>query len=526
MVSTATILVYISEEVTNLVSLTAIVNLSDTMHLASNLALLTRISDINTRTGMYSDFNLTSFPDIIKDLRNNQEDLFNNYDSWSNCPASSLLTSMGVSYWDLDPDPVLKQDSLLNIIRLTIKHVTNIQAEEIIKNPDTNSPDYNRHLFFIIYNGIGGVFSTSFKTLEELSICEAHKAEVLRLNSFYLILSVTMFQGLLVICLIFFIIHVDSSLKVLWIYLLKRVLGSSAEIMQMLKERLFEHHEISRSVNISPSLQPGNSNSCVCFQHSSRYVYRVFFIFIFVGAVYIVSYSVFAISLSELLTFRPYLTKSIAQQKAQMMHLSFFTIENDIKKSDFSTSEIMKSFYPIKNPENGLNSIVEDIKLSITIENTKESLKLLNEKLLVMIFETIEGSAFTKLGVYRAAEFLIQESIFIAFNNKQDKSEKVVGFLNDAIEFNTHMQDITDELKKVSAEIIKNKLTDFIAFVVVCCFGLALLYCTIVYPFLRSELKTITSIMNTLMILPLQTNLSYSTGLSKNFNTIKHSEKT
>ncbi|OMJ68362.1 hypothetical protein SteCoe_34219 [Stentor coeruleus] len=295
--------------------------------------------------------------------------------------------------------------------------------------------------------------------------------------------------------------------------------------MQMLKERLLEHHEISRAVNINPGLQAVNSNSCLCFEHSSRYVYRIFFIFIFVGAVYIVSYSVFVISLSELLIYRPYMMKSIEQQKAQIIHLSFFAIENDIQKSNYSISEILKSFYPIKDPENGLNSIIEDIKMSRTIENTKNTLKLLNEKLRVMIFETMEGSTFTRLGIYRAAEFLRQESVFIGFNNKQNRRDEIVRFLNETIEFNTHLQYVTDEIKTVSAEVIKNKLTDFIVFVVVFCFGLALMYCTIVYPFLRSELKTITNIMKILTILPLQTNLNYSTGLSKNFSTLKHSEK-
>lgn len=66
---------------------------------------------------------MTNFKVIIEDLKTNQDKLMNSYDSWSYCPASSLLKSLEIDYWDEYPEVVLGKESLINIIRMMIKSV-------------------------------------------------------------------------------------------------------------------------------------------------------------------------------------------------------------------------------------------------------------------------------------------------------------------------------------------------------------------------------------------------------------------
>ncbi|OMJ77840.1 hypothetical protein SteCoe_22473 [Stentor coeruleus] len=519
LISTGILIGYISDEVNKQVSLTAFLNLSDTAYSSAYLTLLTRILDIKRRSGLYSEFNMTNFKEIINDLNVNQNKLLNSYNSWSYCPASSLLKSVEINYWDEYPDTVLKQESLINLIRMMIKNV-----ERIFEGSESNMTGYDKDLFFILYNGIGNIFDVTNNTMEDFSRCQVDRARVLKENSFYLIISGTIFQGLLMVCCIFFVMHTDRSLRILWTYLLKRVSGSSAEIIQMLKDRLINHHDISKSLSITKEPLE-HIQSCRYFEYTSRYISRIFFMFFFVGLIYLVSYLVFVNALDKLLTHRPLLIKSVVQRRVQLLHLSFFTIEKDIQNTKITLDKIFPNFYPLNDAKGALINLGIAMKASKSIVNSPKAFKLMDQKLYSLIFETLEGKPYTKLGIYRAVTYLSQESTFIAYNKIQDASQDIVTFLEKILEFNVLTNTTVIRLIKVSGDIIKSKLRDFMIFVFGCSFILILLYCFVVYPFLRSETMTVRNIMSILLIIPAQTTLNYTTSNSRNAVTVKPSEK-
>lgn len=387
-------------------------------------------------------------------------------------------------------------------------------------NLENNTMSYEKDLFFVLYNGIGNIFDITNKTLEDFSRCQVDRARVLKENSFYLILSGTIFQGILIVCLVLFVIHTDKSLKILWSYLLRRISGSSAEIAQMLKDRLINHHDISKSLNLTKDTIE-NLSTCSFFEYTSRYISRIFFIFLFVGLAYIISYLVFVNTLDKLLTHRPLLIKSVVQRRVQLLHLSFFTIEKDIQNTNIALDKLYPNIYPLNEAKGSLINLAIAMKASRSQVNSPKAFRLMDKSMYSKIFENMEGNTFLKLGIYRAVSYLLQESTFIAFNKLQDKSQDIVKFLESVIEFNELTNDVVIELDKVSGEIIMSKLREFVTFVVGCCFVLILLYCFVVYPFLRSETITVRNIMNILLILPAQTTLNYTTSNSKNMVTIK-----
>lgn len=124
LLSNIVIIVYISKEVAHVSSLSGFIDLSNLLYSIAKTTLVVRSYDVYVRTGKFDYFSLEDVKIAATELKKAQDKLLENYDSWSYCPASKIITSKPTAYWVLENEPTLKFDSLYTVVGKLVQNVT------------------------------------------------------------------------------------------------------------------------------------------------------------------------------------------------------------------------------------------------------------------------------------------------------------------------------------------------------------------------------------------------------------------
>ncbi|OMJ74238.1 hypothetical protein SteCoe_26899 [Stentor coeruleus] len=506
------ILIYFSKEVSRLTSLKVFLNLSDMSYSISFASLISRMLDIDLRSQTVNPlFNTTDLRTILVNLKDIQDKLQNSYDSWSYCPVSSIVHSKKLTYWELESSPIRYQGTLPDVLDLFIKH-----TEKFILHLESNDINYKPHLYFISFNGMGSIILAANQTIEALSECEIQKAQKLTIISFYLVIGGGAFHGLLLIALIIFLIKIDKSLNRLWKHLRKKIYTAHKQMNQKIIKRLVishDYHENEERIKDDEIYEDADLNRN--YRHSVKYVKKFSLIFALSVIMYGISYYTFLRPVDEYLSQRPLLIKSVMERRVQLMSLCFYSLEKDFENSENSLARLFPENYPISDPKSKILYISAALKYSKSILIEPKSLEIMDTNLKNLIFEKATGSSFIRNGLFRAAAYLSQESLFIAFNKIRDNNETIEKYISNTIEFTYLVEDVVDKIFKVSGNAIENKLNGYMAFVIFYCAVIFIVYMVFINPFLRTEIMIVKSVFRLLSIIPSQTVLCSTTGISK-----------
>lgn len=363
---------------------------------------------------------------------------------------------------------------------------------------------------------MGSIISTANKTIEALSECELYKARQLSIVSLYLVIGGGAFHGILLVALIVFLITIDKSLNQLWKHLRKKLFNAYRHMNQKIIKRLVifhDYHENEEGINgdgIDENIDL-NQN----YRHSVKYVTKFSLIFALSVMMYAISYYEFLRPVDQYLSQRPLLIKSVMERRVQLISLCFYTLEKDFENTNNSLSKLFPEHYPISDPKSKILYISASLKYSKSILIEPKSLEIMDTTLKTLIFETAAGSSFIQNGLFRAAAYLSQECLYIAFNKIHDNNKTIEKYINNTIEFSYLVEKVVEKIFVVSGNAVEDKLNGYMIFAIFYCAIIFIVYMIFVNPFLRTEIMIVKSVFGLLSIIPSQPVLSSTTGVAK-----------
>ena len=128
---------------------------------------------------------------------------------------------------------------------------------------------------------------------------------------------------------------------------------------------------------------------------------------------------------------------------------------------------------------------------------------LMSNQLRTMIFEHIDNTTtYLSIGTFRALAYLVQECLYIVFNDIQDQQSVMDTFFQDVILYDNIVKITSGMANQDSKSIIDGKLNGLIYFIATCCIAFLLVYLIYFYPLLAIKISFLKKITRLLLIVP------------------------
>ena len=222
--------------------LTAFRDLSYMAYAMNQLALISRVIDLNIKTGNYPYYTLSNFTEALNNFQADQDTILNDYSSWSYCPASEIVTEALIPYWENINKTKQKFATLYTLADLIIQNVRFIQTQGMINAIQKGSENYTDHLFFIIFNCDGKAFQMINNTIQAISDCEVQRVDNAALMIKYLLVGGGVLISAIFGFLIIYAFTIDKSLNALWNCIYNRSIVGFYEVRFKIEERLNQFH--------------------------------------------------------------------------------------------------------------------------------------------------------------------------------------------------------------------------------------------------------------------------------------------
>ncbi|OMJ80482.1 hypothetical protein SteCoe_19231 [Stentor coeruleus] len=496
-ISSIASLSYISLEVKHSNSLKPMINLGDIGYLVSGVSFILRYLDASIHgnyTAYYTYDNVNTLLSLLKERKNVLSD---EYSEWSYCPSSRIIKEKIIPYWVYEKKPILRYSNLPNLLDLFLT-----SSYSIVNEMQEGKNNYTDHLFFVVFISMGNSFDIIYDAMVNLEKCELSRIDNLKDMSQYLLFASLAVLSCCFFFILCFLLTIDKNLNVLWENLKNKAKFRFTKLKSCISERLILVHNYNDFSVDKIENENIKKNKPINFRHSLHYLWRFSIMIIFVIIFYILSTFIFEANVHNNLYYRPQLISIILQRRIKSNHMCFFTLETELKPTNLSLLSIYPEFNSINPPGDALISVIKFLSFSQTQIIKSNLQKIMSSTLKNIILKGDPNNpTFLLLGSIRGLAYLLQESIFISFNGKQDDPSVFSKLVANVIEYTNIGKIATKMSNEDSKTIIENLLSQLLNFNIICCIFMLLGYMLYYYPFLNFEIKMLSKITRVLKIL-------------------------
>ncbi|CAG9330648.1 unnamed protein product [Blepharisma stoltei] len=476
------ILGVIYSNVSHSTSIQSFNDMGQALYCIASIANLVRSIDLEYRTGKY---NLTRDTGYLEEnmvsLSLLQKNLLDDYDDWSYCSASKIMTDNEIPIWNFaSGTPILIYYNLYDAMQEFINY-----GRDLLLLIEEKNANYNQELYFLVLNSLSFGYHKIDHSLQELVDCEKNRIKDSGDNLRIIIICVILILGGIAAFLISCIVLIRRKYEMLWAYIRINAFNSYATLKASAIDRLSAIHEIileDESRPNSSKLKEKPINTKILF----RYSVRVFSLAALSLSFYLLTLFYLYVNCEEAMQNRPQLLYNFIERRTLLSQIGLFA-------RDVNRPQMVRTFpnsYGLANPNIQLNYLIDRFAKSATQIRKHKYTSMLNNYLWDRYFERVANSAPILAFGTRAGQYSI---IFDAYNlaapNFTPADQMMADFLGncsivqEAIGKNYNLTD------QSTIDVINAQLWNFIYVTIAYCVILALLYCFFYLPFLAKEIR-------------------------------------
>ncbi|CAG9322467.1 unnamed protein product [Blepharisma stoltei] len=449
-----------------------------------NSADLARSIDSEKRSNIYNltrDFGYFKY--TLNEIKNLREYILSDYNDWSYCSSSSIVTENVIPVWIFDPSPHIEKFNFYDEVGIFLKHGNNL-VNMIAQNKTYSNVDAR----FFGLNSFGYTFEFTHGAMSGLVDCEVNRVKETDTKITALIFVglglLAIFTGIL----IGYSILMARSNDNFWNFVNQSSQISFFYLRESCLERLSEVHGVNYSKDNNIENHYPKIKRYYRKIHSKLYIKYIWRISIFLA---IASCYYFTLKFSlydqceTYLINRPKLLLNLLARRVLLSRMSVFA-------RDIGTSSYLRwipNSYGLASSKLEFSTSSEEFKLSNHELRSKDFLKLLSDDLKTGWFETIRtDDYYLHLGTYVAANIIYMEAKYISVTPANIGT--VIAYSN-YIGNETALQETFgvnyDIVDQDSKDTIKSELYKLIYMTVIFSSALILLYIFFYHPFIYSE---------------------------------------
>ena len=491
------IIIYISQAVSKVNSLDALILLGDIGYTFSQMVLTCRALHLKT---FYNITALTHTPQdlviMINDLSTHKKSLMKELDSWSFCESSKIFKDENIVNWDRHKVPAYYKSGLYEIIDKLEDQVSISQANKFLKKLSENI-ESKEELFYIVYVGMGQPFWNIKEAIDGMKQCDMDRVIYLDQIKNWLMIVAISISAVLSGILSTYMIRADRVLNHLWNTFRNRTTSSYPEFKRLVYDRLLYYHDYT---NHEDEFVKGIKY--LKFWHSLRYFKRFLIAFLLTAIIYVVSSYVFYDKIHNSLYHRPQFINYMIIKRILITQYSFMSCEMKVFKTPLSLKAFFPEFDLQKYPYEEFFQIEEEYRSAKSMIRNPEIIDLMSNSLRTDIFENLSNvSSFLRLGTYSGYNYLYQESLNL-LNEDLSQALLVNIYLNQVIEICSVLESLSSKCNEDSKLVIETQLNEYIFFV--SSFNLALVFLFVFYynPYINKEISIVKKMIRIMNYFP------------------------
>ncbi|CAG9328642.1 unnamed protein product [Blepharisma stoltei] len=300
----------------------------------------------------YDKAEINTYIELLQASKSNflthQNNLLNNYYSWSYCDSSKIVKTSFLSTWDFLNTPKVFYKNLHDEIDLFVEN-----SENLIYN--LNRPeDYVDSLQFLISNGFGETFKQVNSSLYGLIDCEKNQIYKLNFTVKLLVIIESALAGTCIIVLIMIVYLISKRYNLLWNFIIQAATVTYFDLVALCIDRLSSVHGVNFNQEYQDAVQKNISKGKkVNFTVSSRYILRLLILFSITIVYYVCVHVYIYPTCEKYLIERPELLATYISRRALTPAIGFWAREAGLQR--FGKEFWTLNPYFFSNPEEELD---------------------------------------------------------------------------------------------------------------------------------------------------------------------------
>ncbi|CAG9322469.1 unnamed protein product [Blepharisma stoltei] len=482
------VLVYIYQVTAHSNSLNVFTHFGNIMFHLVNSADLARSIDSEKRSYVYNlTRDLGYFKETINELKNLREFILSDYNDWSYCSSSSIVTDNVIPVWMFDPSPHIENFNFYDEVGIFIKHGDSLIDTVVNNEPWSNT---NPDVKFFGLNSFGYTFEFTHRAMAGLVDCEVNRVgETDRKIAALVFVGIgllTIFIGILV----WYSILMTKSNDYFWNIVKRSSQMSYSFLREACLERLSRVHGIDYSKNSGAEHYKNKTfYRAIRSRLYVKYIWRLsIFLAIALCYYFILKFYLYNHCENHLWN-RPKLLFNLITKRTLLSRMSVFA-------RDINTSSNLRLFpksYAVESSKNEFNSSNEEFRAINSDLRKKDFLNLMSDDMKKRFFEERNtNDHYFKQGLYAASNILYIDAKFISVTVSGNASVPVYSsYIGNETALQNAMGEDYEIIDKDSKEIIDQELNLLIYVTVIFSSALVLLYMLFYLPFIYYEKRSL-----------------------------------
>ncbi|CAG9317153.1 unnamed protein product [Blepharisma stoltei] len=484
-------------------------DLSKAEHFASIMLQITRIAGLSraidfatTYNGLNTTFLESCFNTSLAILSSLQSTILADYDEWSYCSSSEMVTNEIIPIWTRDTLHTNSHYNFYDMVTVYLK-----RGNSFINNVKQGQ-NYSDDEFFLIVNGFGVGYQILNTTLAGLIDCEVD-----RINDDDVVVIVLISMGIAILgtlsaVLLILIVNFSRKYNEIWNFIRKQAIISYIELFQSCFNRLSTVLDCASDQQERDFHKINKEKLRQIREKFTRKLAAYFLLLISTSIVYyfVVGYVLYPACKSNLIK-RNHLLEAYYVRVSQISEASYLAAELALGKNS-PAPQILYPHFDMKDPYKRIFEVRDSYYVSGHVISSMKNRELFTSNLAMLFFEKVPNAkdVIFDIGTYPGALLLGAEYTYYGYSNSVNIVKELNKFLRRAWILQEMIRARTPIFGRDSMNYVDKQVSyvsSLTAFYGVFSF---LLYCALYWPVIRKESNKLQKLYEISQLIPSATN--------------------